>query len=259
MKGVKIMESDERDSCAERKAWELTDATASDVLEGRLAWKEAFSTIKNPADGSCGLWAMFVFALIDVGMDAQSAQEVLLLKGASPVDTKAVDDLLMLCRQRIVDYNTRKGSVFFDEEGPVRTAKELDEICRSGEIKSMNEWNYVVPKKNAYLDEYAVCILGELMGLPDTTVVTESTTTTYGIVDVLTAQPPSSKSNHVWYRKGHFEALVPKVNVVCVCCVVMFIDRENQFFADEIVLTISHVLSLRTRKLCSPVPPPLGT
>lgn len=217
MKGVEIMESDKRDSRAERFPWELTEATASDVLEGRLAWKEVYSPIKNPADGSCGLWAIFSFALIKGGMDAQLAQEVLLLKGASPVDRKAMDDLLMLCRQRIVDYTTRKGGVFFDKRH-TRTAEELDEICRSGEIKSMNEWNYVVPKKNAYLDEYAVCILGELMGLPDTTVVTESTTI-FGFVDVLTAQPPSSKSNQVWYRKGHFEALVPKVNVVSVVCV----------------------------------------
>lgn len=193
-----------------RRSWELTKKAAADVRGGRRSCKDAYTTAKNLADGNCALWAVFFFALLDGGMDAQSAEEVLFMKGAKPVARKAMTDFLILCRQCIVDYTRLSGKMFYSAKGRAKTEEEVNELlCSSGEITCHSEWELTILLVNGYFDVSGVCVLGELMGLPDTQVVQEYAT---GLVNVLSAESPPPKSNLVMHRGKHFEALVPKVN-----------------------------------------------
>lgn len=196
-------------------------------------------------DGNCGLFSVFTHALIDGGMHPASALKVLSMEGASPVARKAMDDLLMLCRKLVVDYARLSGTTFYPEEGPVRTKEELEELCHSGEIKSMIEWSVFMLLMNTYFDEFSVCFLGKLCGLPNTPVVKKSTV---GIVDIFSAEPPSHMSNIVLHRNCHYSPLVSKVSIFGRCFVfantqgffVSGIDR-NATNSQSRVIIIHHV------------------
>lgn len=204
---------------------------AAEFLHGACSWKDAYSVISNLADGNCGIWAVFLHALLDGGMDARTAQEVLSLKGASPDAREAMKGFMILCRERVVNYARLTGQTFYPADGPARTDEELQELLRSGKIKSQSEWEFVHLMVNAFFDEEGVRLLGELFGLQGTRVVMEGIAgqlVDVNAVELPTTGPPLS--NLILHRGTHFESMVPKVKhplIVAMISVKFVLEYEE--------------------------------
>lgn len=192
---------------------DLAKNLAAEVLQKVSSWRHVYTVMSNLSDGNCGLWAVFLHALVDGGMDARTAQEFLSLKGASPQDRVAMKDLTMLCRERVVDYARLTGQTFGPVDGPVRTEDEIGELLRGGKIRSHSEWELVHLTKDSYFCDEGVRLLGELFGLHGTRVVQDYGK---GLFDTTTGRLTDTclpMSNLVLHRGHHFEALVDKESV----------------------------------------------
>lgn len=157
---------------------------------------------------------VFLLVLRDGGMDARAAQEVLSMDGASPDAVTAMADFVLLCRQRIVEYASATGQVFYT--GPHKTDEEIEELIKStAKIGSQGDWEILILLAGSFLDEHAVLILAKLLGLPNVQIVQEVRTQ---LVDVVTpadelGPPLPLGQNLLLHCPGcaHLEALGLKV------------------------------------------------
>lgn len=179
---------------------------------GARLWNQKYGVVHIPANGDCSMHSVFFHTLVGGGMHARAAQHVLSMKGASPAARELMDRLVVLCRQRVVDYARLTGQKFY-HEGPVRADEELGDLLRFGNIKTHGEWELVHLSIDGFFDEEGVRLAGELFKLLHTRVVMEERDGKR-LVDVNAVGLPTSgppRSNLVLHRGHHFAPLLAKV------------------------------------------------
>ncbi|CAB1100655.1 unnamed protein product [Ectocarpus sp. CCAP 1310/34] len=177
------------------------------------SWRNVWTVIANPADGSCGLYGMLQLLLVKKrGMSASEAEGVI----RRAAGTQEMRELLMACRRRVVDYLRFRGcpelAVFLTNgKDSGSTGSAGSGKSPTAELASRAEWEVAILEEGSYIAGIAILVLGRIFGIPDVRIVYE--VREVGLVDKFNpndaVEPTDNVAAVLWSRGNHFEAMVP--------------------------------------------------